>query len=284
MIKIAFIISAALYWLATLSRTWFAYKNNDRWLVRVSLLEKFNFLIFTAGIVLYIYSINTRGDILFAESMISKRPLSWLLFAWALNAANILTEIAYNNRETALFSSVWTALALSLLPNISTKKIAAVFSNDMNWLHIHRLSYLLGYAFCMLALPVTIRWLVGSLRYKYLLTDQKKQEERKRLLRMDRMQYRMILWSLPLLTLGIIAEALYMLEQNQFPTPMQLWTERKEEFLALSTWFLCGIYLHSRIFFAWRNQRSAVLYFIGLVIIMIGQLSNSFLQFSTPIH
>jgi len=93
---------------------------------------------------------------------------------------------------------------------------------------------------------------------------------------LDRMSYRMILWALPLLTAGIITEALILLEANQLPGPLEIWHQKQETLLALTAWFLCGIYLHSRLFLGWKNLRAAGLYLAGLTLLLVGHFTHGF--------
>ena len=89
------------------------------------------------------------------------------------------------------------------------------------------------------------------------------------------MGYRMVLWALPLLTAGIITELLILIDSHKLPMPEQFWTQQKENVLALTAWFLCGMYLHTRLFFGWRNLRAAALYLAGLLLLVgahFGQL------------
>jgi ABC-type uncharacterized transport system permease subunit len=79
-----------------------------------------------------------------------------------------------------------------------------------------------------------------------------------------------------------MVEAMYMLDNGTFPSPMEIFRERKDEFLALFTWFVCGMYLHARIFLGWRSQRAAWLYCAGLVLVLVGHISADFLHFPHP--
>jgi ABC-type transport system involved in cytochrome c biogenesis permease subunit len=103
--------------------------------------------------------------------------------------------------------------------------------------------------------------------------------EERQLWMLDRQQYRMILWALPLLSLGIVMESLLLMQQGNFPSPSELWTVKRESFLALATWFCCGIYLHTRLFFAWRDVRSSVFYLTAFALILAANLSEHFLNF-----
>ena len=72
-------------------------------------LERVGFVLFTAGLIFYAYQIENQ------TTQYSK-PLVWLTFAWALSAANFVTDLLYNNRATNLFTSIWIALVLTILP------------------------------------------------------------------------------------------------------------------------------------------------------------------------
>lgn len=274
--KLYFLGIAVLYWISTAGRLFLWEKNSYRWEQIMAAFEKFCLLTFTAGIVWYIHKLKIVDGSL--ELSQYESPLSWLLFAWCLNAANAVSEIAYGNTLSALFANFWTAMALSVLPKLRSESFQALFTNDIQWLNFHRLCFLLGYAFCVLAFPLALLYLWKSFRFAHVKPDGIAQAERY-LWKIDRMAYRMILWALPLLTLGFILEALSMMEKGQLPDPLQLWTERKEAFLGLATWFICGIYLHSRLFFGWKNRRCAFMYLAGLIIVIIGHFSTHFLQY-----
>lgn len=282
-IEYLFWITAGMYWFSTLGRI-FSKENFFPQLHKpATILEKLAFIVFTAGLVLYILHLNRPEDFLADGSF--QKPLSWLLFTWCLNAATISMEIIYSVTNTAVFANGWTALALTLLPNsgLGARKIHQVFSNDLSWLNIHRMSFLLAYAFCALALPLAIQFLWNSFRAKIVEGEEKVVLEKKQL-RLDRLQYRLILWGLPLLTLGMVVEALLLIDQKQLPSPLQIWTEQKEAFLALFTWFICGVYLHTRLFFGWRNRRCAFFYLAGLILVAAGHLSSNFLHFSVSMR
>lgn len=266
----AFIASAVLYWISFGLRAYLWNKDHTKVDQVSGFLEKLALVVLTMALVLYIGKLQIVNGQVRSEHY--DRPVSWLLFAWSLNAAHLTTEIVYGNRFTAIFSSLWTALALSTTAWLGPF-FRSVFTNDLEWLSFHRLCFLLGYAFCVLTFPLAFRYLWLRLREKRLPDEAVAGHERL-LWKLDRMSFRMILWALPLLTAGIVTEALLLLEIGQLPSPHEIWAEQKETLLALATWFLCGIYLHARLFFGWRNFRTAALYFGGLVVILAGHLSD----------
>lgn len=272
MTKDILLISAISYWICSLCWILIWTKILPQLNKFAPLLEKIALIIFTTGIVFYINKLQIVDGEIRADYY--SRPVSWLLFAWSLNAAHLTTEIAYGNRVTALFANLCTAVALSITPDIGGFS-KSVFSNDLQWLSFHRLCFLLGYAFCVLALPLGLRYFWESYQSRKTGEENRANVERS-LWKLDRMEYRLILWALPLLSAGIITEALMLLEENRFPSPIQIWMERRETLLALAAWFLCGIYLHSRLFFGWKNLKATALYLTGLAFLLAGHLSHSF--------
>ncbi len=268
-----FLCIAALYWVAAIIRAGIAGKVNSKWDRICSILEKLSFAFFTIGILYYLKQLQIPSSAQQIQS--PDRPISWLLFAWSMSAANLVSELVYSNQFTSFFANLWVAVSLSFLPHSHSEGFNALFNNDVQWLSLYRLSFLMGYAFCMLALPLTVEYFWKTLRNPHLSPERKKENERS-LWRIDRMSYRMILLAMPLLTLGIIIEALVLFERNQLPDFAQIWNERKEVFLAIGTWFICGIFLHSRIFFAWKNKRAALLYLGGFVVILVAHFSSLF--------
>lgn len=281
--KVLFNLAAALYGLSALARIWLGRRKPQPVIQWISLLEKLTFVLFTGALVIYLYLISQGRQELMIDLVGYKKPLSWLLFSWCLNAASLLVEAAYGSQLVTVFASAWTSLALLLLPNTSPKQITSLFSNSLDWVHLHRMGFLLGYAFCLLALPLALQYLWQAARLPDPDHADRAAAERA-LQRSDRMQYRLLLWALPLLTVGIVVEAVYMLDNGTFPLPQELWNQRKEEFLALATWFLCGMYLHARLFFGWRYGRAAALYFTVMALLVAGHLSADFLHFSTAMR
>jgi hypothetical protein len=271
MTKEIFLLSGALYWISFLLRFVLWTRNNRRIEQITSALEKAALLVFTAALVLYIGKLQMiNGEV---HSAHYDRPVSFLLFAWAISAAQMVTDVAYGNRATAVFANFWTAVSLTT-SSAAAYMMKGVFTSDIEWLSFHRLCFLLGYAFCVLAFPLVLRYFRTSFRLRQLPPDHVAAAERD-LWRIDRMGYRMVLWALPLLTAGIISEILLQMEAHRLPSPEQLWTERQETLLALTAWFLCGIYLHTRLFFGWRNLRSATLYLVGLLFLIGGHFSHT---------
>jgi len=274
MTKEIFVLSAVLYWISFLLRFYLWTRSHRRVELAASSFEKVAMLAFTLALVLYIGKLQiVNGEV---HSQRYDRPVSFLLFAWAISAAHMVTEVAYGNTMTAIFANFWTALSLTL-SSAAAYVMSGIFTNDLEWLSFHRLCFLLGYAFCILAFPLVLSYLRTYFRLRSAKPEQVANLERE-LWRIDRMGYRMVLWALPLLTAGIITEVLLLMEVNRLPTPEQVWTRQSESLLALTAWFLCGIYLHTRLFFGWRNLRSAALYLVGLLVLLSGHFTQGVLN------
>jgi len=114
--------------------------------------------------------------------------------------------------------------------------------------------------------------------YNNLLIDQKLAtnqvvDERLNLLEsIDNLSYRTISFGFPLLTIGIIAGAVWANEAWG-----SYWSWDPKETWALITWLIFAIYLHSRLLKGWQGQKAAVLGSCGFFVIWICYLGVNFL-------
>jgi Cytochrome C assembly protein len=270
MTKDIFVLTAALFWISFLARFVLWTRPNRRLETTASGIEKFAVLAFTTALVLYIERLQVvNGEV---QSSVYDRPVSFLLFAWAVAAAHLITEVAYDNKLTAIFADFWAAFTLTISSS-AAKQLKGIFSNDLEWLGFHRICFLLGYGFCVLAFPLMLRYFQIAFSHKGA-TEEAETARLRELSRLDRMCYRMVLWALPALSAGIIAEGIVLLDLRRLLSPVQLWTQQQENLLALTAWFLCGLYLHMRLFFGWRHLRSAGLYLGGLFLLVATHLSQ----------
>jgi hypothetical protein len=270
MTKGVFLLTAVLYWACFALRIFLWRREHSKLALYANALERCALLAFTAALVLYIGKLEVADGQVHSDQY--DRPVSYLLLAWSISAAHLCTEIVYGNKVTAFFADAWSALSLTIFP-LGAQVLNYLFTNDLQWLSFHRLCFLLGYAFCILGFPLVTIHLAKTYQVRKLPAGER-DRARRELRNIDRMSYRMVLWALPLLTAGMITEGLLLLEANQLPSPAELWTDRRETLLALTAWFLCGIFLHTRLFFGWRNFRSAALYLAGSALLLIGHFSE----------
>lgn len=88
----------------------------------------------------------------------------------------------------------------------------------------------------------------------------------------DNLSYRIIGLGFPLLTIGIIAGAVWANEAWG-----SYWSWDPKETWALITWLVFAAYLHSRLSKSWRGRKPAILASLGFVIIWICYLGVNFL-------
>ena len=89
---------------------------------------------------------------------------------------------------------------------------------------------------------------------------------------LDNLSYRIIGLGFPLLTIGIIAGAVWANEAWG-----SYWSWDPKETWALITWIIFAIYLHSRLNQSWQGKKPAILASIGFIIIWICYLGVNFL-------
>jgi cytochrome c-type biogenesis protein CcsB len=88
----------------------------------------------------------------------------------------------------------------------------------------------------------------------------------------DNLSYRTIGFGFPLLTLGIIAGAVWANEAWG-----SYWSWDPKETWALITWLVFASYLHARITRAWQGEKPAIIASIGFVVVWICYLGVNFL-------
>jgi cytochrome c-type biogenesis protein CcsB len=88
----------------------------------------------------------------------------------------------------------------------------------------------------------------------------------------DNLSYRIIGFGFPLLTIGIVAGAVWANEAWG-----SYWSWDPKETWALITWLVFAAYLHARITKSWQGKKPAILASIGFVVVWICYLGVNFL-------
>ncbi len=88
----------------------------------------------------------------------------------------------------------------------------------------------------------------------------------------DNLSYRIIGLGFPLLTIGIIAGAVWANEAWG-----SYWSWDPKETWALITWLIFAIYLHSRLNQSWQGKKPAMIASVGFIIVWICYLGVNFL-------
>ena len=119
-----------------------------------------------------------------------------------------------------------------------------------------------GFIFFLLAFPLAVQFLI---KFKIPISQS--------LERLDRAQYHLILLALPFFTLGILVKVLLFANQQLLRHPEEVIAKSPLAQTVCVLWLASAIFLYMRIFWGWRYRRSALLYFIGLFMLFLIQLS-----------
>ena len=193
-------------------------------------------------------------------------------FTWCIVLIFIILELKH---PISLLSSfimpvVFLLMLLSSMLPRTIKPLSPLLHSS--WLGIHTLFAFLGNAAFALAFGLGVMYLVQehyvkSKRLGGLF------ERLPSLQTLDEMNYRLIKWGFPLLTLAIITGALW--AESAWGS---YWNWDPREVWSLITWFINASILHARMVAGWRGKRAAVLSIIGFLTILISFFGIKLLQ------
>lgn len=222
---------------------------------------------------------------------------SLLFLTWCLTFTQIILEykneniiIGAINAPISLFIISFASFSLPIDMQEATPLVPALRSN---WLMMHVTIMMISYATLMLGSLLSILFLViaqTNLRSQYtqyeientdfyninrnsLMFNKNKNKNRITLLNsIDNLSYRTIGLGFPLLTIGIIAGAVWANEAWG-----SYWSWDPKETWALITWLIFASYLHSRLTKSWSGKKPAVIASLGFFIVWICYLGVNFL-------
>ena len=230
---------------------------------------------------------------------------SLLFFIWGITAITIFIEkriaISLIGAVTSPLSLFVVAFATLSLPEGMQKAAPLVPALKSNWLMMHVSMMMLSYSTLITGSLLSILFLVLTLGKNISLqgnsigtTESEKVNTRNMsmavlegslpnksvngseglglLETLDNLSYRIIGLGFPLLTIGIIAGAVWANEAWG-----AYWSWDPKETWALITWFVFAAYLHARITKSWQGKRPAILASIGFVVVWICYLGVNFL-------
>jgi cytochrome c-type biogenesis protein CcsB len=119
---------------------------------------------------------------------------------------------------------------------------------------------------------INIQGSTTDLQLEYELQDGILEKKLNLLESLDNLSYRIIGLGFPLLTIGIIAGAVWANEAWG-----SYWSWDPKETWALITWLVFAAYLHTRITKSWQGKGPAVLASLGFVVVWICYLGVNFL-------
>ena len=221
---------------------------------------------------------------------------SLIFLTWALTFVQVILEKQNKSRiigaistPISLFIIAFTSLILPEEMKLSVPLVPALKSN---WLMMHVSIMMLSYAVLILGSLLSILFLIISKsnlhttnkdnkKAAYAMNDSVSKNnqsyytisERMNILQsIDNLSYRTIGLGFPLLTIGIIAGAVWANESWG-----SYWSWDPKETWALITWLVFAAYLHSRLSQSWTGERPAILASVGFVVVWICYLGVNFL-------
>jgi len=214
---------------------------------------------------------------------------SLLFLTWCLTFAQILLEyknkniiIGTINSPICLFIVSFASFSLPIDMQQASPLVPALRSN---WLIMHVTIMMVSYATLMLGSLLSILFLVlgeiniGKKRIKksnnpnvLIMKNHNNVAKITLLESIDNLSYRTIGLGFPLLTIGIIAGAVWANEAWG-----SYWSWDPKETWALITWLIFASYLHSRLTKSWSGRKPAILASIGFLVVWICYLGVNFL-------
>jgi len=231
---------------------------------------------------------------------------SLMFFTWGITSISIVLEVS---TSLNLLGAIITPLAMFIigfttlsLPDGMQKAAPLVPALKSNWLMMHVSIMMLSYSTLVIGSLLSILFLVltrgkqvelkgnsvGNLNFESLTKPTKKEnltinsttnyskgiiEKKLNLLEsLDNLSYRIIGLGFPLLTIGIIAGAVWANEAWG-----SYWSWDPKETWALITWLVFAAYLHTRITKSWQGKGPAILASVGFVIVWVCYLGVNFL-------
>nr|QCI07343.1 cytochrome c biogenesis protein ccs1 [Leiomenia cribrosa] len=217
---------------------------------------------------------------------------SLIFLTWGLTFIHLILEkqnksrlIGAINMPISLFIIAFTSFALPKEMKIAAPLVPALRSN---WLMMHVSIMMISYATLILGSLLSILFLIISKSNYYnknKYTNNKIKDSmqisinsnllsnRMNILQsIDNLSYRIIGLGFPLLTIGIIAGAIWANEAWG-----SYWSWDPKETWALITWLIFAAYLHSRFSKSWEGEKPAILASIGFIIVWVCYLGVNFL-------
>nr|QCI04008.1 cytochrome c biogenesis protein ccs1 [Antithamnionella ternifolia] len=217
---------------------------------------------------------------------------SLIFLTWGLTLMQLLLEeqsksklIGAVNLPIALFTLGFASLSL---PDELKQASPLVPALRSNWLMMHVSIMMVSYASLIIGSLLSILFLIISkgqninfqgsaynkqVNNKMILNYDIIKENRLSLLEsIDNLSYRIIGLGFPLLTIGIIAGAVWANEAWG-----SYWSWDPKETWALITWLIFAIYLHSRLNKSWEGKKPAIIASIGFIVVWICYLGVNFL-------
>lgn len=211
---------------------------------------------------------------------------SLLCFAWGSSLVTIILEIntslTFLSAVTSPLSMLIVAFATLSLPDDMQKSAPLVPALKSNWLMMHVSVMMLSYSTLIIGSLLSIIFLflykkkpTQTLAYTKDVNRSEASSNGDKLTileSLDNLSYRIIGFGFPLLTIGIIAGAVWANEAWG-----SYWSWDPKETWALITWLVFASYLHTRITQSWQGKGPAILASVGFIVVWVCYLGVNFL-------
>nr|YP_009510600.1 heme attachment to plastid cytochrome c [Gracilaria ferox]AXI96273.1 heme attachment to plastid cytochrome c [Gracilaria ferox]UAD85757.1 heme attachment to plastid cytochrome c [Gracilaria ferox] len=207
---------------------------------------------------------------------------SLIFLTWGLSFLQLILEqqnkspfIGCITTPISLFTIGFASLSLPENMQAAAPLVPALRSN---WLMMHVSIMMISYSILILGSLLSILFLILykiRIRTSNNINTNNSTQELSRitlLQSIDNLSYRIIGLGFPLLTIGIIAGAVWANEAWG-----SYWSWDPKETWALITWLVFAAYLHSRLNNEWKGEKPAILASIGFVVVWICYLGVNFL-------
>lgn len=232
---------------------------------------------------------------------------SLIFLTWCLTFIQIILEFKTKSKligaitiPISLFTIAFASITLPNNMQIASPLVPALRSN---WLMMHVTIMMISYAILIIGSLLSILFLIishgkdaniqgysynntrkillkydtqynyNNISYDNIANNYQYQYNRINLLEsIDNLSYRIIGLGFPLLTIGIIAGAVWANEAWG-----SYWSWDPKETWALITWLIFAIYLHSRLNQSWQGKKPAILASLGFIVVWVCYLGVNFL-------
>jgi cytochrome c-type biogenesis protein CcsB len=196
---------------------------------------------------------------------------SLVFFSWTIVLIYLIADMIFHQRALGIIATLLAAIAIavtSFLPGVTSDIHFLVPALQSNWLAIHVITCMLGYAAFALSFSISIAYLFqerkrlsGRHVIRWLLPAQT----------LDDINYKMVAIGFPLLTIGIITGAIW-----AHYAWGSYWNWDAKETSSLITWLIYTAFLHARYTHAWQGKRAALLSVTGFCAVIFTYFGVNF--------
>ena len=221
-------------------------------------------MLFAAGMGFFAHTVNiVQRYVAGGHLPIANPHEATSFFAWSIVFIFFITELRY---RVGLLGSFIIPLAflLQVLASFLSAEVRPLSPLlQSKWLGVHTLFAFLGNAAFALSFGMGVMYLVQE---RYVKSKHLGDLFRRlpSLQSLDELNYRLITWGFPLLTLAIITGALW--ADTAWGS---YWRWDPREVWSLITWLIYALILHARFLRGWRGRRAAILSIVGFSTILI---------------